>query len=258
MPTWSSSASASARRCAAAGFHIENSLLSAEISAICTFSTTVSDAKVSAIWKVRPTPRCQMSRGLRPISSLPSSWIEPASARSWPLTILKVVDLPAPFGPISASSSPAATSKLTPSTARLPPNDLPRSVTFNSAMGSTFHHGAAPLVALAHEAGDALREHQHQHEDDAAEQRAPVVGVARDCVLQPGERDGADDRAGERLQAAEQHHHEAVDRAADTDRIGRDAALRKRVQRTGQAGERRGDDECRPLQALHIDADRVR
>ena len=38
--------------------------------------------------------------------------------------MLKQVVLPAPFGPISASISPAARSKLTSSTAFTPPNDL--------------------------------------------------------------------------------------------------------------------------------------
>ena len=98
MPTWSSSATASSRLWSAARRHIENSWPSCESIAICTFSTTVSDAKVSAIWKVRPTPRRQMARGFWPTSSWPSNRIEPWSALSWPLTMLKVVDLPAPLG----------------------------------------------------------------------------------------------------------------------------------------------------------------
>src|SRR6218665_238512 len=75
MPTWSSSASASSRLWSAARRHIENSLWSCESSAICTFSTTVSEAKVSAIWKVRPTPLRQISRGFRPPRSAPSSGV---------------------------------------------------------------------------------------------------------------------------------------------------------------------------------------
>ncbi|CFW38173.1 Uncharacterised protein [Bordetella pertussis] len=103
-------------------------------SAICTFSTTVSDAKVAAIWKVRPTPRRQMSRGRMPTSSWPSSLTEPVVAGSCPPTMLKVVDLPAPLGPINASSSPAARSKLMSSTARTPPNALLRFLTCNRLM----------------------------------------------------------------------------------------------------------------------------
>jgi hypothetical protein len=55
---------------------------------------------------------------------------------------------------------------------------------------------------------------QHQDQDDGAQHRAPVVGVARHGVVQPGEGDGADHRARQRLDAAQQHHHQAVDRLA--------------------------------------------
>jgi hypothetical protein len=120
----------------AARRQVEKSRWSCESSAICTFSTTVSEAKVSAIWKVRPTPMRQISRGLRPTSSWPSSRIDPRSAFNWPLTMLKVVDLPAPLGPISASNSPGARSKLMPSTAFTPPKDLPSSLTLRRLMPS--------------------------------------------------------------------------------------------------------------------------
>jgi hypothetical protein len=48
----------------------------------------------------------------------------PASGASWPFSMLKQVLLPAPFGPISASISPAETAKETSATAWTPPNDL--------------------------------------------------------------------------------------------------------------------------------------
>ena len=136
IPTCSSRASASARRWSAARRHIAYSSRSCESSAICTFSITVSEAKVSAIWKVRPTPSRQIARGRRPTSSSPSSRIEPRSARNWPLTMLKVVVLPAPFGPIRASSSPGARSNAMPSTALTPPKDLPRPRTSRSGLAA--------------------------------------------------------------------------------------------------------------------------
>jgi hypothetical protein len=81
-----------------------NILRSRDSSAICTFSTTVIELKVSVIWKVRPTPRRQIARGAIVVSSWSSKRIDPASGRNWPLTMLKQVVLPAPFGPINASS----------------------------------------------------------------------------------------------------------------------------------------------------------
>ena len=48
----------------------------------------------------------------------------PRVSGSTPVTRLKVVDLPAPFGPIRPTISPARTSKLTSLTATRPPNSL--------------------------------------------------------------------------------------------------------------------------------------
>ena len=41
------------------------------ISAICTFSRTVIEAKVAVIWNVRPTPSRQTRRGGQPVMSRP-------------------------------------------------------------------------------------------------------------------------------------------------------------------------------------------
>src|SRR5262249_4616905 len=54
----------------------------------------------------------------------------PASGRSSPVMRLNSVDLPAPFGPMMPSASPAATSRLTPSTALSEPNDRVRFSSF--------------------------------------------------------------------------------------------------------------------------------
>ena len=98
--------------------------LSADSKATCTFSSTVKDEKVCAIWNVRPTPLRQMARGGRPAMLSPPSRTRPESGASWPPTMLKVVVLPAPLGPINASNSPACTEKETPCTAFTPPKDL--------------------------------------------------------------------------------------------------------------------------------------
>ena len=71
----------------------------ANSSAICTFSRTVSEAKVAVIWKVRPTPRRQIGaraagrrcRGLRGARCR-------ASGASWPLSMLKQVRLAGAVG----------------------------------------------------------------------------------------------------------------------------------------------------------------
>ena len=70
-------------------------------------ATGLVDTKVCAIWNVRPTPLRQMARGARPATFSPASMTCPESGLSWPPTMLNVVDLPAPFGPMMARSSPA-------------------------------------------------------------------------------------------------------------------------------------------------------
>ena len=74
-------------------------------------------AKVAVIWKVRPTPSRQISRGFLPVVSSPSRRTWPVSGLFWPLSMSKQVLLPAPFGPISARISPARSENETPRTA---------------------------------------------------------------------------------------------------------------------------------------------
>ena len=85
------------------------------------FSRTVIDPKVAVIWKVRPTPSRQTCRGLKPAMLRPPMRIAPESGSICPSSRLKQVVLPAPFGPIIATSSPAATLNETPRTACTPP-----------------------------------------------------------------------------------------------------------------------------------------
>ena len=76
---------------------------------------------MAVIWNVRPTPRRQIWRGFKPIRLRPSNSALPLSAAIWPFNRLKQVVLPAPLGPIRASSSPEARLKLTSRTACTPP-----------------------------------------------------------------------------------------------------------------------------------------
>ena len=68
-------------------------------------------------WNERPTPMRQIACGAAVVMSRPSSATLPLSARRWPVSRLNSVDLPAPFGPITAVMPRAGTARLTPSTA---------------------------------------------------------------------------------------------------------------------------------------------
>src|SRR6185312_8929199 len=76
-------------------------------------------------------------------------------------------------------------------------------------------------------ADDTLRKSQHEKENDDAEQGPPVLGLTHNRVLQRRKHRGPDDRPRQRLDAAEQHHDEAVYRPADVDRLRRYRAFCK-------------------------------
>src|SRR5580704_2452612 len=71
-----------------------------------------------------PIPSRSPAFGPSIVTGLPSTSIVPLSAMYAPARIFISVDLPAPFSPTSACTSPAATSKDTPSSARTPGNDF--------------------------------------------------------------------------------------------------------------------------------------
>ena len=188
--------------------------------------------------------------------SRPARRTMPASGASWPFSMLKQVLLPAPLGPISASISPAETAKETSATACTPPKALCRPSTWRTA--SLMRAASCQRAKQRLQAADqSLREEQHDQQDDAAHDGAPEFGVAGDGVAQPGVDRRADHRAGQRLDAAQQHHDQPVGRLADRDGRGRDAALGEGVDRAGEARERADQHEGRPLEAAQVDADRL-
>ena len=76
-------------------------------------------------WNVRPTPSAAIACGGFPDDLRPSNTIEPEVGLYTPVSRLKNVVLPAPFGPISATIEPRGIVKSTSSvTAMRPPNSL--------------------------------------------------------------------------------------------------------------------------------------
>ena len=230
-----------ARSCAWRGRPSDQSRRWWESRAICTFSRTVIEAKVAVIWNVRPTPRRQMSRGLRPIRLRPSNSICPASGRDLAVEHVEAGGLARAVGADQRQQFAGRDAE-----AHIV-HGLHAAVGLGQVRATAQHRHRADLSRR--NPVDALREHEHQQQDDAAEHCAPEVDVARDRVLQPGEDRGAATAAGERLDAAQQHHHEAVHRAGDRQCFGRDDALGEGVHGAGQAGEKAGEREPHPLPA---------
>ena len=91
---------------------------------IATFSSTLISGTSLTCWKVLAMPSLATSCGGALSIFRPSTEIVPPDEVSTPVIRLKVVLLPAPLGPISATISRAWTSKETLLTAITPPNCL--------------------------------------------------------------------------------------------------------------------------------------
>src|SRR6185503_8057844 len=124
------------------------------------FSRTESPAKGCTIWKVRTTPRAQISSGAKPRSEPPSKRMSPASGRTNPEIWANKVVLPAPFGPISAEIEPACTVSDTTFVATTPPK---RFVTpTSSSMARSRQQAAQRDAAEAEQPVRHERDHKHQ------------------------------------------------------------------------------------------------
>ncbi len=81
-------------------------------------------------------PACWASAGPWKTTGSPSSRIRPESGLCTPANVLTRVDLPAPFSPARACTSPARSSRLTPASARTAPNALLTSTSARTGAGS--------------------------------------------------------------------------------------------------------------------------
>src|SRR5690242_8923215 len=106
--------------------------------------------------------------------SRPLSSTRPLSGRRWPVIRLNSVDLPAPFGPMTAAIWRASTVRLTSETARKPAKDLLRPTISSTAAA------LQPGPQLRDPANDAAGQGEQQHQQDHAEHERPVLRVIGD------------------------------------------------------------------------------
>src|SRR6266545_7483022 len=205
-----------------------------------TFSSAVMEPKISRFWKVRAA---------RAAATWPAlAWITPEITPNR-------VDLPAPLGPISATTSPVATTRSTPSTARTPPNRRLTPVTRSTAVPgagrpsrassgppavaapSTRDRGAGAVVAAAgrpagepadHRDQPARQQHHHRGQHHAEADQLVLARGAGDQPRHPdGEQlaegldeDGTEDRPPDAREAADHRHQQQLDREQERGRRG--------------------------------------
>src|SRR6476659_2553574 len=131
-----------------------------------------------------------MSYGRRPTISRPKADTDPVSGRKNPVIRLKLVVLPAPFGPISATVSPSFTEKPTSWTARNPPNSLLKfRITSASAIERRLDHAAtcahARRINFADESHDpGWPPQDDRHQDQAVNGKLHAPGRTAEPALQ--------------------------------------------------------------------------
>ncbi len=103
---------------------------------MASVSLTVSSGKSRASWNERPSPARARPAELSDVTSRPASMIRPACNGVKPEMRSNIVVLPAPFGPMMPTISPAPTSNVTPSTARMPPKLTDNPSTLNTGTAS--------------------------------------------------------------------------------------------------------------------------
>src|ERR1700712_4123031 len=133
--------------------------------------------------------------------SRPSNNTRPASGAispvSWPISVV----LPAPFGPMMACNSPAATSSTTSSEASTPPKRL--------VSPSILSSGSATVRSRQQAVDPAARE-QHDQQEDRPDDDLPILDDAGQRLLQHQQRHCAEHRTENRAHAAEHRHHDQV------------------------------------------------
>src|SRR6185437_6359352 len=182
-----------------------------------TLSRIVISSKVAGTWKVRPMPSRACASGEARVTSVPSKRTRPPVGWRSPERQLKKVDLPAPFGPMRPTISPASSVSSAPDRAR----KLPKArETWRASSSMDASRLAEDLAQLGRR--QAIPQRQQPARLEAAEQQDDAaiddVGEARDAAAEPG--------IGRRLQGhqddrAEQRPEEpsgAAQRRRDEDR----------------------------------------
>src|SRR3954454_1365772 len=194
--------------------------------------------------------------------SSPSNRTSPAVGLYTPVSMLKNVVFPAPFGPINETIALRGTVKSTSSLATRPPNSL-RSCTVWSSASLTGHlqvverlvvYAFVELGCASLRRDQALRPEQHRHDEDDAEDPElverhvdvrvevavdPRPDVRESLAVEIGEEARAEDDARDAPHAAEDDHAEDEDRDVEEEVIGERSALVARVERARNTAEER-------------------
>src|SRR5690349_165805 len=216
-------------------------------TASATLSSALKSENSDVIWNVRARPsalrRCTGSE----VMSRSANSIRPDCGAISPAIWLTSVVLPAPFGPMTACSSPSSTASAMSSQATTPPKRRV-SPSMRSSVSVTRGAPQQPVDATAGE--------QDDDQEQRTEQDLPVFGDTGENLFQHQERHRADERPEHRPHAAEHHHDDEVARAGPVHHGRADEIRVVGKQRAGQSAHRPGNDEAREAITVSGKADR--
>ena len=264
---------------------------------ISTLSSTVRLVNSRMFWNVRAIPGRRISCGGRPSRSSPSNRIVPLSAGVSPVITLNNVDLPDPFGPITATTPPVGTRRSTLFSAIRPPKRTVTPFTSRplrraarsprpgqSGEAAATHLGVLLLEAqcglLSGRRDQPVAAKQHHENQDETEDQLDRLGQVD--LLQPGlvdrgaegvdpaghvlqkpglqqlQDDGAEHDAPDAAHAAEHDHHQDHHRDREAEHLRCRGLQLGDIEHAGDAGEGGADGERQQFRARAIHAHRRR
>src|SRR5215472_3547724 len=139
-----------------------------------TFSRAVSAGKMWQSWKVRAIPFCATTCTGSPVIFSPAKMTSPVVGFSTLVIRLNTVDLPAPFGPMTARILPASRLMSTASTATSAPKRRTNPLHSSSGIGGLRTAGGIGgrrllLEARGQDSPDAFGGEHHEGDEDRAE-----------------------------------------------------------------------------------------
>src|SRR5207302_6110055 len=211
-----------------------------------TFSRALSAGKIWHRWKVRAMPLRATRWTGKPVIFSPAKTTSPACGFSTLVIRLNSVDLPAPFGPMTARISPGSSCMSSASTAMSAPKRRVSPLHSSSGMASS------------QKSQDSLREEHDEGDEDRAEDERPQVRHLRQLMLEEHEEQRAEHRADERARAADHHHDEHVAGSEPEEELRRGVAREAGVERAGEPAEAVGEHDRRRLVGAGVVAERER
>src|SRR5881628_2905694 len=206
-------------------------------------------------WKLRAIPASMRPCTDSWVTSRSRNRICPPSGGNRPLIRFTSVVLPAPFEPISASTSRCLTVKFTWSTAWVSPKYLTSSLVTRRLTSASLLPARGEPRRGPDDPGGQRDDERHQH---GPEEELPVHRVPDGVGLEVVEHDRADDGASERPEAAEHGHEDDLAREGPVHDVGRREAVQRHPERAREPREHARHQERHEAIAPDLDADELR